>query len=398
MNTSSPAPNLTLGTLTLPKEKSYFIFIAIFSVLVWIGLAITIVGLIYALMFGLFAWIGNGLLIAYLRSEAVRVDESQLPELHATFAKVCQKFGLTEQPRLYVLQSGGALNAFATRFSGRNFVVVYSEMLEAFGPASSEMQFILGHEIGHIRSNHILKRLLCAPGMFLPLLGSAYSRACEASCDRHGAFATDELGGALRAMLALSGGKGQRDALSAAAFARQNTDERGFFVSLHELTSGYPTLSGRTRMLMGLYDPAHAAQPGRNPFAYFFALFTPGGSLAGGGGANMLVMVVIIGLLAAMAIPAFQKVRQSAQLKACANNARIITLTVEQYIAENNKAPAKYEDFVGPGKLLMAMPSCPVPGGEYEVRIGDKNEPIVECSVHGDLLHGPLPSAASASR
>jgi len=37
---------------------------------------------------------------------------------------------------------------------------------------------------------------------------------------------------------------------------------------------------------------------------------------------EIMIVVVIIGLLAAMAIPAFQKVRQSSQDKAVLNNAR----------------------------------------------------------------------------
>ena len=381
-NASPSTPvDLSPSQISLPKEKTYFVFVALISAVFWLLIAITIVGIFYAALFGLMAWLGNGLLTAYLRAEAVRVNERQLPELHATFGRAWEKLGCVGPlPALYVIQAGGALNAFATRFSGRNFVVVYSDILEAFGPSSSEMQFILGHEIGHLKSNHILKQILLAPGIFTPLIGPAYLRACEASCDRHGAFASDDLNGAIRAMLTLGGGREQGRTLNADAFASQHGDERGFFISWHELTSGYPTLSARTAQLINLGRPGTApASPSRNPLAYIFALFTPGGRLAGGG--NVLVFVVIIGLLAAMAIPAFQKVREQSQIKACENNRRMIAGSFDAAALENGKTPTSYEEFIGPDKALAVMPTCPS-HGEYEVSANDDHTAQVTCSTH----------------
>jgi type IV pilus assembly protein PilA len=46
---------------------------------------------------------------------------------------------------------------------------------------------------------------------------------------------------------------------------------------------------------------------------------------------EIMIVVVIIGLLAAMAIPAFQKVRTNSQDKAVLNNARQISAAADQY-------------------------------------------------------------------
>ena len=70
------------------------------------------------------------------------------------------------------MQAGGILNAFATRFAARDFVVLYSDILEAYGVDSGEIRFLLGHEIGHIRSKHILKNMILLPGLLLPLLAA----------------------------------------------------------------------------------------------------------------------------------------------------------------------------------------------------------------------------------
>jgi len=50
---------------------------------------------------------------------------------------------------------------------------------------------------------------------------------------------------------------------------------------------------------------------------------------------EIMIVVVIIGLLAAMAIPAFQKVRASSQDKAVSNNLRQLGSAADQYFLEN---------------------------------------------------------------
>lgn len=50
---------------------------------------------------------------------------------------------------------------------------------------------------------------------------------------------------------------------------------------------------------------------------------------------EIMIVVVIIGLLAAMAIPAFQKVRTSSVGKAMENDARQIASAAQQYFLEN---------------------------------------------------------------
>jgi type IV pilus assembly protein PilA len=50
---------------------------------------------------------------------------------------------------------------------------------------------------------------------------------------------------------------------------------------------------------------------------------------------EIMIVVVIIGLLAAMAIPAFQKVRIASQEKAVLNNARQLASAADQYMMEN---------------------------------------------------------------
>jgi len=62
---------------------------------------------------------------------------------------------------------------------------------------------------------------------------------------------------------------------------------------------------------------------------------------------EIMIVVVIIGLLAAMAIPAFQKVRASSQDKAVLNNLRQLGAAADQYFLENGVSTVSSTSLVG---------------------------------------------------
>ncbi len=257
--------------LVHPREGTYFTILLVLACVLWVCLLLGIVGLlIVAAVF----WCIHGLLIARLRSESVLITAEQYPELHQTFVEVAQKLGLTVVPDLYILQAGGFLNAFATRFTGRNFVVIYSSMIEILGASGPLMKFLMGHEIGHIHRKHLIKKLALAPGFIVPLLYEAYHRACESTCDRYGAYASDDLNASMQALTVLASGRTAAH-VDTAHFAVQHFNARGFFVSWHELASTYPTLSQRVAQILGFQDAQYAQRPRRRVLAYPFAfLFT----------------------------------------------------------------------------------------------------------------------------
>ena len=70
---------------------------------------------------------------------------------------------------------------------------------------------------------------------------------------------------------------------------------------------------------------------------------------------EIMIVVVIIGLLAAMAIPAFQKVRQSSQDKAVLNNARQLAAAADQYFLENGVSSVTRGSLVGSTNYVKAL-------------------------------------------
>ncbi|MBC7367383.1 MAG: prepilin-type N-terminal cleavage/methylation domain-containing protein [Undibacterium sp.] len=70
---------------------------------------------------------------------------------------------------------------------------------------------------------------------------------------------------------------------------------------------------------------------------------------------EIMIVVVIIGLLAAMAIPAFQKVRQSSQDKAVLNNARQLSAASDQYFLENGVSTVAQTSLVGASNYVKSL-------------------------------------------
>ena len=68
-----------------------------------------------------------------------------------------------------------------------------------------------------------------------------------------------------------------------------------------------------------------------------------------------MIVVVIIGLLAAMAIPAFQKVRVASQDKAVLNNARQMAAAADQYYLETGATSADAASLIGATNYVKAL-------------------------------------------
>lgn len=85
-------------------------------------------------------------------------------------------------------------------------------------------------------------------------------------------------------------------------------------------------------------------------------------------------VVVGTGLVAAMAIPAFQKVRANSQEKVALNNLRQLAAARDQYFLENGKTSCTYADLVGPDKYIREIK--PVAGEDYTGLNFREGEPL----------------------
>jgi len=80
---------------------------------------------------------------------------------------------------------------------------------------------------------------------------------------------------------------------------------------------------------------------------------------------EIMIVVVIIGLLAAMSIPAFQKVRASSQDKAVSNNLRQLSSAADQYFLENGVSAVTSTLLVGTNSSQYIKQVQTVAGESY---------------------------------
>ena len=254
-----------------PKENLYFTIKLIVSLLVYSAIILSIsslsrieavtfsVFIVYGLMFVLYIAFTHGMLIGYLKGNAIRINENQFPELYAIAKEEAEKLKLAKMPAIYILQSGGMLNAFATRFYGKDFVVIYSDVLElAFEKGNQTVHFIMGHELGHIKRKHMTKNLLLFPGVLVPFLGPAYSRACEFTCDRIGNALSPE--GAVSGLLVLAAGKYLHNKVNVEEYISSADRESGFWKWFSEMVSSHPNLPKRIAEINRSKDSQYSAE------------------------------------------------------------------------------------------------------------------------------------------
>jgi Zn-dependent protease with chaperone function len=269
-----PTPRGPGGTsphqLVNTRERVLYAMMVVTSLLVYGGLIALALSdpkagariLVYAIVFAMLGLFAHGLALGRIRGNAVRVSERQFPQLHRLAAAHARRLGLKRVPDMYVIESGGLLNAFATRFLGRDFVILYSNVLElALEQGEAAVSFILGHELAHVWRGHLKHRWLTTPGRLLPYLGAAYSRACEYTCDRIGAYCQPD--GAITGLLVLAAGKQLHAHVDVKEYAAQAETDQGFWVRRAEVISSHPLLPKRIAALL----KAGIAIPARSPWS-----------------------------------------------------------------------------------------------------------------------------------
>lgn len=353
--------------LVYKNERSLFVVMLVLSLVVWAGLVAgmgwAVLG--YALMFFLIYCFAQSALISYLKGNAVRITADQFPDLDGQINACCHKLGLERAPDAYLLQMGGSLNAFATRFLGRDFLVLYSDVVDGLHDNPDALNFYIGHEIGHIKRKHLSWGTVLLPASILPLIGAAYSRAREYTCDRHGLAACEQPVNAEFGMAALAAGGKRWRTMNNNAFIEQSRETEGFWMSFHELVGDYPWLVKRMAALRALAAGQEPRQPRRHLLATLLALFVPrvGGGIGGGGLGGLVALVAIAGIVSAVSIPAYQEYTQKAVVESAYATGQQASARVEDYLAEHGRIPT------------LAQAGIPAnPGGQVrEIEIDPNN-------------------------
>ena len=326
------------------KERTLFAIALVISIVFWLALIVFTVGI--ALIYLLLAFIAylfvQSAFISWLKGNGVRITSSQFPELKEQFDRCCARLELEGKPEVYLVNSEGILNALATKFLGQHFIVLYSEVVEALEDRPEALNFYIGHELGHVKQKHLNWGPVLWPAMLLPHLGTAYSRAREYTCDLYGLACCGNREDAERALAVLASGDALWKRLNLEQYRAQVAGTGGFWMSFHEYTADYPWLVKRLEHLRAVDQSAARDFPKRNPFAFLLACFVP--RIGMGGGVGLLVTVALVGMLAAIAIPAYQDYTVRAAVATAINETAPIREQLMQHYAENQAWPMTLEE------------------------------------------------------
>jgi Zn-dependent protease with chaperone function len=154
--------------------------------------------------------------LAFLAS-SVRVSERQFPRVHDLYRDVLQTLDAPEDYPLFVSQTP-IVNAGAYGMDDP-FIILNSGTVKLLD--DEQLSYVMGHEVGHIMSDHVLYRtmtvlLIQLASMGFPIVGLAarailvalleWSRKSELSSDRAGLLAIQTPQGVMGTMLKMAGG------------------------------------------------------------------------------------------------------------------------------------------------------------------------------------------------
>jgi Zn-dependent protease with chaperone function len=149
----------------------------------------------------------------------LRVTRDSFPELYDLVREGAAVLNMTALPDLYI-REGGSINAFTAGVE-RTILVLNAGAIDHL--STDELLFVIGHELGHIKSGHVLYRQI---GATIPLLGDVVSplvpgmglistalrmallnwqRMSELTADRAGLLACQNRDAAISAMVKMAG-------------------------------------------------------------------------------------------------------------------------------------------------------------------------------------------------
>jgi len=94
---------------------------------------------------------------------------------------------------------------------------------------------------------------------------------------------------------------------------------------------------------------------------------------------ELLVVVMVIGILTTLAVPAYVSTSYNSKLNTCKTNLRTLDDAIQTYISVHGKQPDSLNDLV-PG-FIKKVPTEPF-GGSYKLKDADSEHPArAKCSL-----------------
>lgn len=165
---------------------------------------------------GLLDW--NGVKADYVIRKAsnYHVTHATCPQLAKLIDEAISILSIDDVPRVY-LEWGYNINGYTRGYKDTTMMVLNTGVIDLM--TDMEQTFVIGHELGHIKSKHViyhtLGALLTSAISNIPIVGSVpevfmlaltrWSRMSEFTADRAGLLACQDVDAALTAIIKMSG-------------------------------------------------------------------------------------------------------------------------------------------------------------------------------------------------
>lgn len=168
-----------------------------------------------------------------LQGSNFHITRESCKELYDQVRESADVLGVDEFPEIFT-KWGYAVNGYTTGTRNTTMLVLYSGAVDLL--TKSQLDFVIGHEMGHIKSGHVLYHtmadLITSAMSFIPLasnlitpirLGLLYwSRMSEFTADRAGLLACQDKKAVMDAIIKMSGAPQKMfDSLDEESFIRQ---------------------------------------------------------------------------------------------------------------------------------------------------------------------------------
>ncbi len=92
--------------------------------------------------------------LARLANQSIKIDEQRRATKIMDMVKECSQILGVDPPPVFI-QGSGDVNAYVTNLTHPHVLVLTGGLVELFQDNAEELRFIIGHELGHIKAQHI---------------------------------------------------------------------------------------------------------------------------------------------------------------------------------------------------------------------------------------------------
>ncbi|MBI3219936.1 MAG: M48 family metallopeptidase [Bacteroidetes bacterium] len=238
-----------------PKETAYYNIKLVFSVFIYLAFIAWVIysasswssalGLLLLLplilVFMFFNKLIHGIFVGIIKGNSTQVTKDQFPEIYSIVEAQASKLKI-KVPEIFITY--GHFNSFVTKYSRGHILMIYSEVAETTLHGNYDvLSYITAHELCHIKQKHLSKEKYLFPSRIIPLLGLAYSRGCEYTCDRVGYHFSPK--GSIEGILIMTTGKEIYTKLNIEKHIENAKENEGFWTWLSEKLLTHPHLYKR---------------------------------------------------------------------------------------------------------------------------------------------------------